>query len=312
MVNQLMNNKMTSVYVPVETPDIKGVALLMSLLMHGILLGSVIFFHHEAPPPPMETMLITPDQLAEIEGQIQENQQQNRGGALATTSATSSQKMADNTKKTEPDPKIRQMMNDIAKKEAQWREEQALFAEQIDKEMQAEQQAFIDELNREQAETEDAIKEFRQAENNLDEIRENIRKTSEAYKKDLNENQEKPQKIESIELGKNKQKSDNNTSVNNSSRSGGGSAGGATSYKKLIVGIIDRNWSPPTNSHGKRLTASFNISPSGTISNIQISGGDETFKNSLLQAIQNSSPLPPPPSESYDSFSHNNFTFVAD
>lgn len=310
-----MNTNLSSVYVPVKSPDLKILAIILSVLVHAFLVALIFFFQREIPPPPMETMLISPEQLAEIEGQIKANQQQNQGGAIASHRQQLNHRTENVEANVQPtDPKIQQMMDDIANKEAKWRQEQALFAEQIDKEMQAEQQAFLDELQREQDEEQDALKEFRQAENSLDEIRENIRKTSEAYKKDLNPDEKSSQKIESVEMGVGKQKADNNVnhSGGSSSQTGGGSTGGATNYKRLIVGIIDRNWSPPTNSHGKRLTASFQISPSGTISNIQVSGGDDAFKNSLIQAIQQSSPLPPPPSEAYDSFSHNNFTFVAD
>ena len=72
----MMYSEVTSVYVPVKTPDYKGWAILLSVLGHVILLLALAFFYH-SPPQPMETTLITPEQLAELEGQIRANQQNN-------------------------------------------------------------------------------------------------------------------------------------------------------------------------------------------------------------------------------------------
>ena len=62
-----MYSEVTSVYVPVKTPDYPFWAIILSVLVHVVLLALVIFFHHTAPPSPMQTTLVTPEQLAAVQ-----------------------------------------------------------------------------------------------------------------------------------------------------------------------------------------------------------------------------------------------------
>ncbi|MFW2178085.1 MULTISPECIES: cell envelope integrity protein TolA [unclassified Moraxella] len=295
----MTSGQITSVYVPVETPDYKTWAIILSLIGHGVLLGGLWFYRGTPPPIPMETTLITPEQFSAIEGQIQANQQNNAmmagemaGGGMTSPTTKSSH---------QPSPQAKAMMNDIANKQQQYLKQQAKFAEQIDREVEAEQQQVVEQLDQQQAEEQETLQDYRHAEDNLDEIRAEIQATSEAYKKDIKPKQTDNNVGQNLDLathgkGISTSTSQARTGGNGSPRQGGATGGDSAGYINKIMSIIDANWRPPTNSMGKSLIASFTVASDGSISNISIkSAGDEIFKASLVKAIQSSSPLPPPP-----------------
>ena len=123
-----------------------------------------------------------------------------------------------------------------------------------------------------------------------------------AYNKNLNANSERQSdnSIKSLDLGKDGQSTgaaqSQSSGGQGSSRRGGVSGGSSAGYVSQVMAMIDANWNVPTNSNGNSLTASFSIAADGTISNITIRGSsDAAFKARLQQAINQSSPLPPPP-----------------
>lgn len=317
----MMYSEVTSVYVPVKTPDYKGWAILLSVLGHVILLLALAFFYH-SPPQPMETTLITPEQLAELEGQIRANQQNNAGDVGGTDSPIQdvSNWLSDVAKPSSNqsenyDNQVTEVKQDLAAKEAAWRQEQAKFAEQIDQQTAQEQQQLIEELNTAQTVEQDALKQSRQAESNRDAIRQELIDAHEAYNKtalpNRNEDAKATSSSRSLSLADDGQSMGGALSRGSSAaRSGGASGSSSAGYLSLVKGRITSNWNPPTNSNGKSLRASFTITASGGITNISVSGsGDEAFKQSLIQAIQAASPLPPPPDD--EDVKRINSTFVA-
>lgn len=78
-------NQAPSVFVP-STPEGDGLLLptILSVLVHGLLIGFVLYTHHINPldpPASIETTMVSPEQLAEIQGQILANRQ----AAMAAT-----------------------------------------------------------------------------------------------------------------------------------------------------------------------------------------------------------------------------------
>lgn len=329
-----MRPQISAVYVPVRTPDYKTWALILSILAHGLLIGVLVWWNREPPPAAMQTSLVTPEELADIQSQIRANQRaeelsqsaQGEGDPDATDVTDPMAAMSHATPRQSaasyhtPPP----AMQNLAEQQAAFDAQRAQYAEQADREFAEAQQAIVDDLNQQQADEQAALANYRERENSLDDIREENRRTAEAYNKKI--------LIERVETGKSdaaKQGSTTNradsgdskdngartnntgsTSSNAGSRSGGG--GDATSYISQIKAKIEANWSVPANSQGKTVRASFNISPSGEISNIHINGGDEILKASLTKALQSSSPLPVPPSDIYNKVASNNFTFTAE
>ena len=308
-----MYAEVTSVYVPVKTPDYPVWAIVLSAIAHALVVGLLFFFYHNTPPAPMETSLITPEQLSAMEGQIKANQQnelaQNQATAGemagAPTPSLNSQTLSTvpmNTPHSTSTNQIETVKDNLAAKQAQWEKEQALFAEKLDREVAAERQGVIDELNQRNETQQRNLQDYKIAESNIDEVRNEIRANNAAYNKNLNANSERQSdnSIKSLDLGKDGQSTgagqSQSSSGQGSSRRGGASGGSSAGYVSQVMAMIDANWNVPTNSNGNSLTASFSIAADGTISNITIRGSsDAAFKASLQQAINQSSPLPPPP-----------------
>ena len=308
-----MYAEVTSVYVPVKTPDYPVWAIVLSAIAHALVIGLLFFFYHNTPPAPMETSLITPEQLSAMEGQIKANQQnalaQNQATAGemagAPTPSLNSQTLSTvpmNTPHSTSTNQIETVKDNLAAKQAQWEKEQALFAEKLDREVAAERQSVIDELNQRNETQQRNLQDYKIAESNIDEVRNEIRANNAAYNKNLNANSERQSEnsIKSLDLGKDGQSTgaaqSQSSGGQGSSRRGGASGGSSAGYVSQVMAMIDANWNVPTNSNGNSLTASFSIAADGTISNITIRGSsDAAFKASLQQAINQSSPLPPPP-----------------
>ena len=308
-----MYAEVTSVYVPVKTPDYPFLAIVLSAIAHALVVGLLLFFYHNAPPAPMETSLITPEQLSAMQGQIKANQQnalaQNQQAtagemAGAPTPSLNSQTLSTvpmNTPHSTSTNQIETVKDNLAAKQAQWEKEQALFAEKLDREVAAERQGVIDELNQRNETQQRNLQDYKIAESNIDEVKNEIRANNAAYNKNLNANSERQSNnsIKSLDLGKDGQSTgaaqSQSSGGQGSSRRGGASGGSSAGYVSQVMAMIDANWNVPTNN-GNSLTASFSIAADGTISNITIRGSsDAAFKASLQQAINQSSPLPPPP-----------------
>ena len=308
-----MYAEVTSVYVPVKTPDYPVWAIVLSAIAHVLVVGLLFFFYHNTPPAPMETSLITPEQLSAMQGQIKANQQnelaqnQATAGEMADahTPSLNSQTLSTvpmNTPHSTSTNQIETVKNTLAAKQAQWEKEQALFAEKLDREVAAERQSVIDELNQRNETQQRNLQDYKIAESNIDEEKNEIRANNAAYNKNLNANSERQSdnNIKSLDLGKDGQSTgaaqSQSSGSQGSSRRGGASGGSSAGYVSQVMAMIDANWNVPTNSNGNSLTASFSIAADGTISNITIRGSsDAAFKASLQQAINQSSPLPPPP-----------------
>ncbi|MFL0427775.1 energy transducer TonB [Moraxella sp. 179-F 1C4 NHS] len=308
-----MYAEVTSVYVPVKTPDYPVWAIVLSAIAHALVVGLLFFFYHNTPPAPMETSLITPEQLSAMQQQIKANQQnelaqnQATAGEMADahTPSLNSQTLSTvpmNTPHSTSTNQIETVKNTLAAKQAQWEKEQALFAEKLDREVAAERQGVIDELNQRNETQQRNLQDYKIAESNIDEVKNEIRANNAAYNKNLNANSERQSdnNIKSLDLGKDGQSTgaaqSQSSGGQSSSRRGGASGGSSAGYVSQVMAMIDANWNVPTNSNGNSLTASFSIAADGTISNITIRGSsDAAFKASLQQAINQSSPLPPPP-----------------
>ena len=308
-----MYAEVTSVYVPVKTPDYPVWAIVLSAIAHALVVGLLFFSYHNTPPAPMETSLITPEQLSAMQQQIKANQQnelaqnQATAGEMADahTPSLNSQTLSTvpmNTPHSTSTNQIETVKDNLAAKQAQWEKEQALFAEKLDREVAAERQGVIDELNQRNETQQRNLQDYKIAESNIDEVKNEIRANNAAYNKNLNANSERQSdnNIKSLDLGKDGQSTgaaqSQSSGGQSSSRRGGASGGSSAGYVSQVMAMIDANWNVPTNSNGNSLTASFSIAADGTISNITIRGSsDAAFKASLQQAINQSSPLPPPP-----------------
>lgn len=318
-----MYTEVTSVYVPVKTPDYPVWAILVSGIAHAILVGLLFYFYHTAPQAPMQTTLITPEQLSQLQGQIKANQQNAQAVSGDTSGApaqpsTSTDTMSTLSRPAQPSTSTNQIetvKNELAAKQAQWEKEQALFAEKLDQEVEAERQSVVDDLNQRSDTEQRNLQDYKIAESNLDDVKNELRANAAAYNKNLNAKNDRQtdNSSQSLDLGRDGkstgagQSQTPSSGGNGASKRGGASGGSKNSYINAIYSKIYNNWDIPNGSKGKKLTVNIRISSSGNVLSMNFAGsGDAVFENSLRDAINRSNPLPMPEDSSfYQSFGGN-------
>lgn len=328
--------EITNVYVPVKTPDHKKWALLLALLIHSGILGFIIYTNHtkNLDEAVMETTLVTPEQLSAIQGQIAANQNNhannagdssNPNGKVANAPSMSDFLAGGNHSNMpapmpSPSPEAQALANNLAQRQAEFEKQRDAVASQLDKEAEAELKGVATTIDQQQTENNQLVKEFKISESHADNETEALKQEAERAAKALQATRE------SVAAQKNAGnqnfgiKSDPNADTgsgqtqggNGAPRAGSSKGGDIAGYKQQVQAIINRNWHPPTNAKdGTRQTAYFDISSSGTISNVRVDGNDSPLKSSLIQAIQSSS-LPAPPPEIASRFATNTMVFVVD
>ena len=76
------------------------------------------------------------------------------------------------------------------------------------------------------------------------------------------------------------------------------------SYRQRIFNTIKSNWANAVRHAGLVAAVRFEIAPQGEVLNLELvrSSGDKTYDQSVVRAVQRSSPLPPPPERYRDEF----------
>jgi TonB family protein len=76
------------------------------------------------------------------------------------------------------------------------------------------------------------------------------------------------------------------------------------SYRQRIFGLIKRNWANALRRAGLVAAVRFEIAPDGMVSGVELvrSSGDKAYDQSVVRAVQRSSPLPPPPERYREDF----------
>ena len=313
-----MNNA-PAVYVPTP-PEGNGLTLpmLLSLLAHGIVLGLLIYTYQSPELETVgniETTMITPGELAEMQGQILAN----RAAAQSASSAGSASAVE------EMSPSDSNNGNPTSVPPSQQREsvftrsddsaDQPLLMSQEQQQRRAEQ---IQEYERNIAEMaaqldESAIEELSQVEqdkqNELDAERARLR----AFQKSENN----PPKIKrpnntqrNLEIdtgssggaGKNFSLSDGESTASGNTSTSGQSTGSNTSASggsrgtsnSEIINLIKRNYNPPIAAKGstQRATLTITVNSNGDVINVSVSGADKEVNDAAKQAVLNTRNFP--------------------
>ena len=76
------------------------------------------------------------------------------------------------------------------------------------------------------------------------------------------------------------------------------------SYRQRITNLIKRNWANALRQAGLVAVVRFELAADGTVSGVQLltSSGDKAYDQSVVRAVQRSSPLPPPPERYREEF----------
>ena len=307
-----MNNAPT-VYVPTQ-PEGNGLTLpmLLSLLAHGIVLGVLIYTYQ---PPDLEiagsieTTMVSPGELAEMQGQIlanraaaQEAAQSQASSSSASASVSAQTNTVDtsiaqqsNTQSSSQQVPVFIPSDEPATQPMLMSEEQQQRLLEQSREYERNMAAAAAELDGTQA-----LDEFQQ-QKRVELIEEQKRLGNFRAKQTDQPKITKPTRSDrniNIELGgsgnsgKSFDLSDGQSTAPSGSPSGasnkssGGSRGASNSE---IVGLIKRNYNPPTGAKGstQRTTLSITVNANGDVVSVSASGANEAVNEAAKQAVRN-------------------------
>ncbi|MGP9687570.1 cell envelope integrity protein TolA [Psychrobacter sp. AOP22-C1-C5] len=305
------------VYVPTQ-PEGNGLTLptLLSLLAHGLVIGVLIYTYQHTEvetASSIETVMVSPEQLAEMQGQILANRaaatsaMQAESGATGTMQTESFDSSAGTQSFDQPnsqsvpvftrsdDASQPMLMSEdqrqrILDQNQDYERRMAEWAAQLDESV-TEEHDQIDQNKREQRiEERERLGDLRSKQNNPPKI---TRPTASDRNIDISAGSSG--KTFSLSDGQSSISGDTATSSlsKGSSRSASsGSRGGASNSE--IVGLIKRNYNPPTAARGSTQSATLTITvnASGSIVNVSASGPDSAVNEAAKQAVLATGTLP--------------------
>ncbi len=308
-----MNNA-PAVYVPTQ-PEGDGLTMptLLSLLAHGIILG-VLIYTYQTPTleiaGSIETTMVTPGELAEMQGQILANRAAAAEQAANASSAAAQMQMNESDSSDRSDPNTAQTSSQqepvFTRSDEPASRPMLMSEEQHQKRL--EQMA---EYNRNIAEAAaaldgtQALEEFQQQQED-ERIEENKELRDFRAKANNQPRVNKPTRGDrniDIELGgssnagKTFDLADGQSTVTGGSSSAtnnksSGSSRGASNSE--IVNLIRRNYSPPVGAKGstQRTTLSITVSANGDVMSVSASGANEAVNEAAKQAVRSAGRLP--------------------
>lgn len=271
-----MLNRAPSVYVPVE-PEDNGIALpaILSLIVHGTILA-FIALSYQAPKiednQAIETSIITPEELASLQSDIQANRESLAAATIPETPEISHQ----------PPPATNDDPSYIGSDSALSRGISSIFNRRVEpapEPMGANDSSdpVFTELN----ELPDTSHTEQLAQSTAMESADNSKTTKNVPKATANSNNQD-------------QLSATFPSESTSKPTGGGSnkysSGDITG---ALVSLIEPHWTPPVGKVGAAVSVSVTVDEYGNVLSVTANTSDPALKESLESAVNRASPLTP-------------------
>lgn len=311
-----------AVYVPTE-PESNGLTLptLLSLLAHGLIIGILVYNYQTTEVETagsIETVMVSPEQLAEMQGQILANRaaasamqmdsstSDSSSSAQAEVSGSSvsaqnpsqpkSQHVPVFTRSEEPasqpmlmseeqHQRLREQNQEYERKMAEWASELDDSAmEELDQIEQEKREQRIEEQKR--------LGEFRQKQDNPPKIK---RPTATDRNIEIDTNGSgNAGRTFSLSDGQSTISGDTSTTSTSKGSSRSASSGSRGASNSEIINLIKRNYTPPTAARGstQRATLTITVNANGDVVNVTASGPDNTVNEAARQAVLNTGSLP--------------------
>ena len=310
-----MNNA-PAVYVPTE-PEGNGLTLptLLSLLAHGIVLG-ILIYTYQQPELEMtgtiETTMVSPGELAEMQGQILANRAAAQAQAASSSSSASavsqvnessssavSQSRAQSSSQKVPvfiqsdEPATRPMLMSeeqhqrLLEQSQEYERNMAEWAAELDNTTMDKLDQVEQDRRQQQIEEQRQLKDFRAAQNDRPRVNKPTRE-------DRNINIEvggSGNAGKSFDLSDGQSTASGGSSSGTSNKSSGGSRGASNSE---IINLIRRNYNPPTGAKGstQRTTLSITVNANGSVVSVSASGSNDAVNEAAKQAVRSAGNLP--------------------
>lgn len=311
-----------TVYVPTE-PEGNGLTLptLLSLWAHGLVIGILIYTYQNMDVETagsVETTMVSPEQLAEMQGQILANRAAAASAMQAESGASSSAtptEAFDSSVPPNPSPSNTQSVpvftrsNESASAPILMSEDQqqrlldqnqeyersmAEWAAQLDESVLDEHDQVEQERRAQLIEEQNRLRDFRNKQNNPPKIK---RPTANDKNIEINTGGS-GSAGQTLSLGDDGQSTLSGDAITSStakgsSRSASTSGSRGTSNSE-IINLIKRNYNPPTAAKGstQRATLTITVNASGAVVNVSASGPDSAVNEAAKQAVLNTGSLP--------------------
>lgn len=314
-----MHNAPT-VYVPTQ-PEGNGLTLptLLSLLAHGLVIGLLIYSYYNTESTPIgniETVMVSPEQLAEMQGQILANRaaaasaMQAESSASSSTSAVEAQTSDSSASSQNPsqpnsqrvpvftrsdEPASRPMLMSeeqhqrLLEQNQEYEQRMAEWAAQLDESVTEEHDQIEQDKREQRIEEQQRLGDFRSKQNNPPKI---TRPT--ANDRNIEITTGSSGKSFSLSDGQSNIAGDTATTSTSKGSSRSAASGNRGASNSEIISLIKRNYNPPTAAKGSTQSATLTITvnASGNIVNVAASGPDSAVNEAAKQAVLNTGSLP--------------------
>ncbi len=277
------------VYVPTQ-PEGNGLTLpmLLSVLAHGLVIGILVYTYQHTKTDTVEsieTVMVSPEQLAEMQGQILAN----RAAAASALQAANSTSSASSTSSSEsfsdsasqPMLMSEEQNQRLLEQNQEYERNMAEFAAQLDESVTEEHSQVEQNKNEKLIEEQNQLGDFRNKQNNPPKI---TRPT--ATDKNL--------KINTGDSGSAGQRYDLEADGNSTTSNGGsGSTSRSTGeFKSAILSKIQSKLDTPIETQGLTTSLSLKLDTRGNVKSAKASGPNAVVNQAVEQAARAASPLP--------------------
>ncbi|WP_296190383.1 MULTISPECIES: cell envelope integrity protein TolA [unclassified Psychrobacter] len=314
-----------TVYVPTE-PEGNGLTLptLLSLLAHGLVIGILAYTYQNMEVETagsIETVMISPEQLAEMQGEILANRAAAASAMPADSGASgSSASMPENSfdgsvsydNPSEPtsqrvpvftrsdetvNPRPMLMSEEqhqrLLEQNQEYERNMAEWAAQLDESVLDEHDQVEQDRRAQLIEEQKRLRDFRNKQNNPPKIK---RPTANDRNIEINTggSGSAGQTLSLGEDGQSTLTGDTTTSSSAKGSSRSASSGSRGASNSEIINLIKRNYNPPTAAKGstQRATLTITVNASGAVVNVSASGPDSAVNEAAKQAVLNTGSLP--------------------
>lgn len=302
-------HKAPVVYVPTQ-PEGNGLTLptLLSVLTHGLVIGILIYTYQNTEADTVqsiETVMVSPEQLAEMQGQILANRAAAASAMQAESSASSesfngsvsqsnSQRVPVFTRSNDPASQPMLMSEEqhqrLFEQNQDYERRMAEWAAQLDESMTEEHGQVEQEKKEQLIEEQKQLGDFRNKQNNPPKIT----RSNDTDKNLKIETGSPDRKLSLSEDGESTLSGDTVTSSTAKGSSRSTSSGSRDASNSEIINLIKRNYNPPIAAKGSTqyTTLTITVNTSGNVTNVSVSGPDSAVNEAAKQAVLNTGSFP--------------------
>ena len=313
-----------AVYVPTQ-PEGNGLTLptLLSLLAHGLVIGLLVYNYQHTEVDmtgSLETVMVSPEQLADMQGQILANRAAAQAQAANTNSSATAVTQANESDSNNANQNSSQsssqqvpsfsrpddtagrplLMSEehhqrLLEQNREYEQRMAEWAEELDESMAEKHDAVEQDKRDEQIESQQRLQEYHNKPNDSLKINrptatdKNIKINAGSSGKAFSLSEDGQPTISGSTPS---QSSDTTSTTKESSRSAAGGNRGASNNE--IISLIKRNYNPPTGAKGttQRATLTITVNASGKVTNVSVSGPDSRVNEAAKQAAWDADSFP--------------------